>query len=402
MSARSMDIITRDTLKQLATTNSELCVSLFMPTMRVEAESTQNPIRYKNLVKEAHAQIKKQVERNQVAQELLKPLEALQDRTGFWQQLSDGLAVFATPSSFEVYRLPLQFDELVMTGHRFHLKPLFPLFATNNRYYVLALSQNQVKLYQGTHYSLTEVDARELPESLVEVLFYDDPEKSLQHHAGNVVGGRHDSMFHGQGRQDEDQRSRPQDQLRRFFREIDEGVQDILHDEKAPMVLAGVEYYLPIYREVNGYKHLIDDTIVAGNPDSMSTHELHDKAWSVIEEGLLEEQSASIDTFQTQLGRGQLASIDLKEIIPAAYYSRVDTLFVPVGEHQWGQYDATSNAVDLHEEYEAGDDDLLDLAAVHTYLNGGTVHALQRQTMPTDAALAATFRYPADVEAVEQ
>lgn len=397
-----MDIITRDTLKQLATTDSDLCVSLFMPTMHVEAEFTQNTIRYKNLVKRAHAQVKEHGRRNQVTQDLMKPIEALQERTGFWQQLSDGLAVFATSSSFDVYRLPLQFDELVMTGSRFHLKPLFPLFATNNRYYVLALSQNKVKLYQGTHYSLTEVDAREIPESLVEVLFYDDPEKSLQHHAGNIVGGRHDSVFHGQGHQDEDQRSRPQDQLRRFFREIDEGVQETLHDEKAPMLLAGVEYYLPIYRDVNGYKHLIDDTIVAGNPDGMTRQELHEKAWSVIEDRLLNEQSASIDAFQTQHGRGELASTDLKEILPAAHYSRVDTLFVPVGEYQWGQYDVSSNAVDLHEEYEPGDDDLLDLAAVHTYLNGGTVHALQRHTMPTEAAVAATFRYPADVEAAER
>jgi hypothetical protein len=396
-----MDLITRNVLKQLATTSDEVCVSFFMPTMHVEAELSQNAIRYKNLVKKARQQVEEQADSSQEAEAILEPLEALPDRTTFWQQLSDGLAAFATPTSFDVYRLPLQFDELVMTGSRFHLKPLFPVFASNNQFYLLALSQNQVKLYQGTHYGVSEIDAREIPKSLIEALFYDDPEKSLQHHAGNVVGGRHDSVFHGQGRQDEDQRSRPQDQLRRFFREVDEGVQQTLDDEEAPLILAGVDYYLPIYREINGYKHLIDDTIVAGNPDHLSPQQLHQKAWPIIESQLLEAQSSAIDAFNARNGRGGLASTDLKEVIPAAYFSRVDTLFVPIGEHEWGRYDATSNEVYLHDTYESGDDDLLDLAAVHTYLNGGTVHALRRENMPTEATLAATFRYPADVEAAE-
>lgn len=396
-----MDLITRNVLKQLATTNSDLCVSLFMPTKHVEAELSQNAIRYKNLIKDARHQIKDQADSSQTVNALLNPLEALLDRTSFWQRLSEGLAVFATPTAFDVYRLPLEFDELVMTGRRFHLKPLFPVFASNNQYYLLALSQNQVKLYQGTHTNISEIDAREIPKSLIEVLFYEDPEKSLQHHAGNIVGGRHDSVFHGQGRQDEDQRSRPQDQLRRFFREVDEGVQQTLHEEEAPLILAGVDYYLPIYREVNGYKHLIDDAIVAGNPDHLSAGDLHEKAWPIIEAQLLEAQTASIDAFQAQIGQGRLASEDLKEIIPAAYFSRVETLFVPIGEHTWGRYDPDSNEVHLHETYQPGDDDLLDLAAVHTYLNGGTVHALRRETMPTEAPLAATFRYPANVEAAE-
>ena len=397
-----MDLITRNVLKELATSNDELCLSLFMPTEHVEAELSQNPIRFKNLLKDARGQLKEQAEHSEQVEAIMKPLEQLLERTSFWHQLSDGLAAFVTPSSFDVYRLPLRFDELVMTGSRFHLKPLFPIFASNNRFYILALSQNQVKLFQGTHYNISEVDARDIPESLIEVLFYDDPEKSIQHHVGNIASGRHDAVFHGQGRQDEDQRSRPQDQLKRFFREVDEGVQETLQEDGAPLILAGVDYYLPIYREINSYPFLIDDTIVSGNPDHLSKNDLHAQAWPVIEKRLLAAQESSIDEYQERNGQGRLASSELKEIIPAAYFSRVDTLFVPIGEHRWGRFDPTTNAVELHKEYRTGDEDLLDLAAVRTYLNGGTVHALRRDTMPTDALIAATFRYPADVEASEQ
>jgi hypothetical protein len=97
-----------------------------------------------------------------------------------------------------------------------------------------------------------------------------------------------------------------------------------------------------------------------------------------------------------------MSSTDLREIIPAAVFSRVETLFVPIGEHQWGRYDRDANTVILHDKQESGDADLYDLAAVHTYLNGGNVQALRTENMPVDEGLAATFRFPANVEAEVQ
>jgi len=47
----------------------------------------------------------------------------------------------------------------------------------------------------------------------------------------------------------------------------------------------------------------------------------------------------------------------------------------------------------LHEEAKPGDEDLLDLAAVQTLLNGGTVYAVELEKVPDGASLAAVFRY---------
>jgi|GEM_PF-5717218 hypothetical protein len=49
--------------------------------------------------------------------------------------------------------------------------------------------------------------------------------------------------------------------------------------------------------------------------------------------------------------------------------------------------------VDLHSEAELGDEDLLDAAATHTLLNGGTVYAVEPEKVPDQALLAAVFRY---------
>jgi len=42
----------------------------------------------------------------------------------------------------------------VVVSDRFHLKPLLPLLTGDGRFYILALSQNQVRLLQGTRYSV--------------------------------------------------------------------------------------------------------------------------------------------------------------------------------------------------------------------------------------------------------
>ena len=402
-----MDVFNKEQLQELAHTQEHPCVSLFMPAYRVEAEQAQNPIRFKNLLKEAKERLKDAGYREQEVEELLAPAQARLGEERFWHNQSDGLAVFLTPSSVRFYRLPVHFEEIVTVGERFHLKPLFPLIASNNLFYILALSQNQVRLFQGTHYSIGEIEAEEIPGSITEALFYDDPERQLQGHTGTLTqDGRHDQVFHGQGRgagDTDDAAARPNDALRRFFQKVDSGVQERLDGERAPLVLAGVEYYLPIYRDVNHYPHLVESEIAAGNPDHLSPKALHEKAWTIVEPMFLESQQVSMEQFEQLRGNGGgLASEDLKEIIPAAVFSRIDTLFVPVGEHRWGHYDANANAVELHDERQAGDDDLYDFAAVHAYLNGGTVHALRPQNMPSEGTLAATFRYPADVAATEQ
>jgi hypothetical protein len=50
------------------------------------------------------------------------------------------------------YRLPLPFEQLVVISDDFHLKPPLPFFASDGRFYILALSQNQVRLLEGIRY----------------------------------------------------------------------------------------------------------------------------------------------------------------------------------------------------------------------------------------------------------
>ena len=194
-------------------------------------------------------------------------------------------------------------------------------------------------------------------------------------------------MFHGHGVVSEEDK----EDILRFFQKVDRGLQDLLHDEGTILVLAGVEYLLPIYAEANTYPHLLSDGI-KGNPEVLSPQELHEQAWAIVRPYFQKAQQEAVARYQ-QLANTERTSNDIRAIVPAAHYGRVDTLFVAVGLQSWGAFDPQTNTIDIHREEEPGDEDLLDLAAVQTLLHGGKVYAMEPAEVPDGVPLAAVFRY---------
>jgi hypothetical protein len=183
----------------------------------------------------------------------------------------------------------------------------------------------------------------------------------------------------------------PKDEILRYFHQIDHGLHRYLREKKSPLILAGVEYLFPIYREANSYPHLLDEG-VTGNSERLSPQELHAQAWKIIEARLRRSFEQAIERYYSLAGTG-LTTSTLHEIIPEAYRGRVDTLFVPVGVQQWGTFDEETGEISLHETNEPGYEDMLGLAAIYTYSNGGKVFAVPPDELPVEASLASIYRY---------
>ncbi len=385
-----MEILTIDDLKKLIRIREEYCISLFLPTERGGREVRQNSIRFKNLVRKAAEELISEGMKEREIEELLKPASSIQIDKIFWQQQLDGLAMFLKPRLFRYYRLPLDFEELVVVGRRFHLKPLLSLFSGNGRFYLLALTRRQVRLFLGSHYSVNEVRLRQVPRSLAEAMKFDEVEKQIQYHTGTGAArqdGRRAAVYHGQGAG----KAEVKDQLLRYFRGIDRAVHRALRNEQAPLVLAGLPYLLPIYSEANSYPNLLEEGVGA-NADELSVGELHEKAWEVVGPYFRRKQEQSAERF------GVLASTDkasdrLEEIVPAAAYGKVDTLFVPKDLHSWGSYDPKKQRIVRASEPGPENEDLLDLAAVQTLVADGTVYTVNGKEVPGNKESAAIFRY---------
>jgi hypothetical protein len=389
-----MQIISREEIKALLEQPKQNSISIYMPTHPAGREVRQDPIRFKNLIKVAEARLIDAGLEEQDANALLERAHEL-DNPEFWQELGEhGLAIFISNDIFRYYSLPLEFDELVVVTDRFHIKPLLPILNGNGRFYLLTLSQKDVKFFEGTRYSINEIEAENLPKSLDEALQYDETAQEGQNRSGwskGVTGtaSAQPGQFHGQGSSDRDKH---QDILQ-FFHLIDKTLHEKLREETVPMILAGVDYLLPLYREANTYNHLIEEGIT-GNIQIEGLQELHAQAWPIIEPYFYKSQQETLERFNELFGgNSDKASNNIEEIVSAAYYQRIDSLVVAVGQQQWGLFDPTSEAVYLHSDEETGDEDLLDFAAVHTLLNGGTVFAVEPETVPYSTPVAAIFRY---------
>jgi hypothetical protein len=383
-----MDAFTKNDLSQLMETRTFACVSIYMPTFRTSPEAKQNPIRFKNLLKQMEQRLIAAGIRKSAAKALSAYGKTLLKNGLFWQYQSEGFAAFISSERLRYYRLPAPFEELLVITDRYHLKPLLPLLANDARFYILALSLNEVKLFKCSRYSISEVELENATGSLSEALGLDEPTKQLQIHTTASCGkGDRTAVFHGHGAGKDEAKN----YILRFFQQVDQRLQKILRDDPAPLVLAGVDYLLPIYHEANSYSRLMERGIT-GNPEALKPEVLQKEAWIIVEPHFLKDREEATSRYQ-QLAGSAIASNDVKTIALAAYQGRVDLLFTPVGIQQWGAFDLTALSIRLHEKHEPGDEDILDFAAVYTLLKGGTVHAVKPEEMPNGSRLAAVLRY---------
>lgn len=363
-----------------------------MPTQKAGPDTRQNPIRFKNLIRAAEERLDAMEIRHTEALEFLQPVHKL-DTSEFWENQDHGLVIFKSPKVFRYYCLPIEFSELVVVSEQFHLKPLLQLINNDGKFYILALSQQDVRFFEGTRYSVKQVEV-ELPKSMDDALQYDETAKEGQFRSSTSAGTTNAAVqagsFHGQGSPDRDDIKQD---LLQFFNIIDAALHEKLRNQKAPLVLAGVEYLLPIYKEANTYQHVTVEGIT-GNPETLHPEELQHQALPIVEPLFLQAEREAMELYQELAGADtEKASSDPQEVIAAAYYQRVDSLFVPVGQQLWGKFDRENMTANIHSEPEPDDEDMLDFAAIHTLLNGGKVYAVEPEKMPSGASAAAIFRY---------
>jgi hypothetical protein len=390
-----MDRFTLEELQELLERQDvQPCLSIYMRTHRKGREVQKNSLRFRNLLKQAADRLAEFGFRGLEAEALLDQAQnrLLLDES-FWQRQSDGLALFSSPDLFRYYRLPSTFDELVMVGERFYVRPLAPLIRDEGRFYLLAISRDNIRLMEGDREHLEDVPVERMPESLAEALereFAEEQDQSQQvskPRTGNR--GRSEATFHGHGIGNDDEEG----QVLQYFHRVDRGICDFLAGTQIPLVLAGVEYLHPMYRLSNDYSHLLEPGIT-GSPDDIRMEELHARAWEIVAPryGDGREDAAALYARLKGKETGR-ASKDLEEIVQSAYGGRVGQLFIPRREYIWGRYDMSENRVEVHPERRPESEDLLDTAAFFTLANNGEVYTDDIEKMPEQSFIAAIFRY---------
>jgi hypothetical protein len=386
-----MSLLSRDEIQTLTQTAGGPCVSIFMPTLRA-GDTQQNPIRFKNLLRDAEERLAGWDLRNGDAAAFLDPARRLMDDRAFWEHQDQGLALFRSSDLFKTYRLPLTLRELSVVEDRFHLKPLFPLLTEDGHFYILALSLKSVRLILADRFTAREVDLGDIPRSFEEAMGRLTRQYRQFQASTSAKTVSRQPIFAGHGLGEDDLKA----EIVKYFQIVDDGLTHLQVDidRDAPFVLAGVEHLLPRYREASKLQHILDDGLT-GNPEGLSADELRDKAWEIVEPVLTADRRKAAGRFGDLQGPGR-TSTDLQDILPAACDGRVDTLFTARGIRVWGTYEAESRGVSFAEDQDRqtnGSEDLIDRAAVETFLRGGKVFAVEQRDVPEGYAVAAVYRY---------
>lgn len=383
-----MDLLTRSDLEALATPQvSGPHVSLFIPTHRFGGQVEADQLAWKNVVDSMEATLLQQMRRADV-EKLLAPARELQRDTMSWQYMSDGLAMFLNSESERTFRVPAPFSTLATVGERPVLGPLLRLLSGDENFFLLALSQRQIRLFSGSRNGIESVQLADVPTSLSEVVDPLDPRSDTMARPVATAGRGGPAVFYGHGAGDQHVKSK---EVTKFLRAVATGVQDLLSDQTAPLVLVGLEELVAGYREVNSHNNVLEDAVLRGSDDA-SAEELHALAWPLVERKLQAEREAIFGRFKELRGTG-LVSSDLDTVTTAANEGRVETLFIKADPWCWERVDGNSlPIVELGktEAYEVCE--RVDAAAIATLTKSGQIFASSQTTVP-DSEVAAIFRY---------
>jgi hypothetical protein len=133
-------------------------LSLFLPLSPGSPRSTKTRIRAKNLLDRAEKALRSDGVPSAEVTDLVGRVRRALDGARPMNDNHRGLAVFADPDDVRAYDVPLRLPELAAVGDRFTLAPLLATINLQGRFFLLALTQDRIRLFEGTALTLEPVD----------------------------------------------------------------------------------------------------------------------------------------------------------------------------------------------------------------------------------------------------
>ena len=370
-------ILYKTLFEQLADYSSDCCISLYIPTHSagMEVNAQHDRITFKNKLQQVKSQLQQKEMGTTDIDAILAPGYALLQDDEAWYTMTNGLAVFMSKDFFRYARMNNEPKEMTLINNSFYLRPLVPALADvhNDYFYVLMISKKKASLFRADGFYIEAIEIEEMPDGMDDVIHFEDKDDN--------------KLFRmGDGKPDE------KENIALYLKEVDRTVwQALLSREKAPLLLAGIDYLLPIYRSVSSYQHICEDSLT-GSYEHQPMSALYAAAREKMEPFFNKRHEVALDAYCNKLATPLTSSMP-ETVIPACYYGKVAELFIDQDMHLWGHFDMPNNILTLHATREDNDDCMIDKAITQTILHGGQVHLLPKDKMPKGSDIAALFRY---------
>jgi len=383
-------LLYKSLFEQLANYTSDCCISVYLPTHKagMEVNENQDRITFKNTLQRLQTLLQQKGLSQNDIESITHPGYQLLTNDELWRNMSNGLAIFMANNYFRYARLYIQPKETIHINNSFYLRPLLPALAdtSSDHFYLLMISKQRAAFFRADAFYMEELTIEDLPNGMNDVVHFEEKDDNKLFRMSD--GGAAAANFHGIGAGKPDEK----ENLALYMKEVDRTLwKEVLAREQAPLLIAGIDYLIPIYKSVSAYQHIWPDALI-GNFEHHSTPMLFVAAREKMEPFFKKPHQQALEAYYNKLATPLTSSMP-ETVIPACYYGKVAHLFVDEDTHMWGSFDVQNNQLQLHATQQEGDDCMVDKAVIQTILHGGQVHMLPKEQMPKGSDMAALMRY---------
>jgi len=383
-------IPTRSMLRALCDTEGPW-VTLVTPLGGGGPDAKADPIRYRNLVREAAEQLASRGESSGDA--IVDRLDELGGARATFASGARAMCVYASAGALHRWYLPEPVDARVVVDDRPYLEPLLPFLSRSIHFYVVALSLHSTRLFSCDGHEARPLPLPDdAPDRLEDAAGWQTEEQHLQYHdiqpgRGGPAGNEGNApIYHGHGGGEDD---RDVD-IDKYLRAIDDALWKAIPHRDEPVVIACSPNVEGRFRMLTRLPNVVSPA-VHGNFDRATPEDVHERALRVVEPLFEARVDDARQRFLDLHGTGRTA-VRIEDVVPLACEGRVETLLVREGASREGRFDEERWKVRL-ESPEPPTTDLVDRAVTDTFLRHGAVHFLPPEAMPMDADTAAILRW---------
>ncbi|WP_448624967.1 baeRF3 domain-containing protein [Geodermatophilus sp. URMC 64] len=359
-------------------------LSLFLPLSPGTSRSSKVRIRAKNALLRADKAMRETSSARPDTAHVLGLVKEALDQARPMGGNHLGLAVFADSERVRRYVVPLRLPELAAVGDRYTIAPVLPALNGQGRFYVLTLSQDEIRLHQGSPLSLEPVEVEGLELSAWRTM----PRlRTPEVHAfvADRGGQRSRAIFHAVDRESNQRKER----ALQHFRGTDRALREVLQPSGAPLILAGVQHLQALYRAVNTYPHLLEAGI-DGTAEQTDLEQLYRLARAAAEPEIRRHRRAALERYHELRGTGRTVGT-VTDVHRAAVEGRVETVLINERACSWPSASAEHTLLPL--DSTASADEEIELAVVETLRQSGTALVIPEGEWPAAEDVVAVLRY---------
>lgn len=352
-------------LEKLKSETSDCCVTIVLKTHRTKPEDGQDPIRLKNLIREAEVRLLNLYDKR-ITTLLIDKLNGLAASINHTYNL-EGLALFVNENVAEYVRLPIVVENRVVVDKTFATRDLIRALHRAASYFVLVLSRDNARLIEAFNDQVKQELDQPFPIENLHLHPVDRTDAALGNRQTNL--------------------------MLEFFNRVDKQLNKVVRENPLPVLICTEGSNFHQYLKVADRQEIIVGHL-NGSKQNEKAHHIIEEAWPVIRQINEKHNQERLQELAGALGAGKLVT-DYNDIWTAVQDGKGKTLFIQQGYFQPARLE--NGILELVPAEQVGEinvvDDIIDEMIEMNLKNGGDAVFLSKIELESFNGLALTTRY---------